>query len=215
MKVHTHSAHPRTIIGASLLLLSVAGGSIWWIWQASMPTVLNQQTTLRSQEATIPAKTESPRVLNRPQTKELQPEGYWLKDDGQQISLVPRRIALKAVSSSEQALTKGVINLLANSKADGQSSAIPPGTHLLSLRMAPDGIYVNLSREFSQGGGSSSMVYRVAQILYTVTSLDPNAKVYLSVEGKALGEDYPLGGEGLILRQPLTRQQFTKDFSLD
>jgi spore germination protein GerM len=71
---------------------------------------------------------------------------------------------------------------------------------------------VDLSREFSQGGGSASMIDRVAQVLYTVTSLDPTAKVYLSIEGQLLDENHPLGGEGVILQQPLTRQQFAVDF---
>jgi spore germination protein GerM len=82
----------------------------------------------------------------------------------------------------------------------------------LSLRVAPQRIDLDLSREFIQGGGSDSMVGRVAQVLYTATSLDPTAKVYLSVEGQRLDENHPLGGEGVILQQPLTRQQFAVDF---
>jgi spore germination protein GerM len=58
------------------------------------------------------------------------------------------------------------------------------------------------------------MIYRVAQVLYTATSLDPKAKVFLSVESQPLDENHPLGGEGLILRQPMTRQDFAQDFSL-
>ena len=230
MKAHSaHSTHQTAIIGVSLLLLAVAGGTAWWTWQASTPAILNQQTvptkagrtpavlqpqaSSRSPAAAIPTHaTQQP--LNRPQVEEMQPEIYWLRVDGQQISLVPQQVALNAAVSSEQALTEGVVNLLANSRIGDRSSAIPSGTRLLSLRTTPAGIYVDLSREFSQGGGSDSMIYRVAQILYTVTSLDPAAKVYLSVEGQTLDEDHPLGGEGLNLRQPLTRQQFAKDFPL-
>jgi len=234
MKAHdAHLTYQRTIVGVSLLLLTLGGA--WWTWQASTPTVLYQQaaptrteripTALqpqkappKSQEAAIPKLTEPPTSLNSPnspQTEELQPESYWLKVDGQQISLVPQQVALNAAASSEQALREGVVNLLDNPRTSGQSSAIPPGTRLLSLRSTPEEIYVDLSHEFGQGGGSSSMVYRVAQILYTVTSLDPTANVYLSVEGQVLDENHPLGGEGLMLRQPLTRQQFTEDFSLN
>lgn len=57
------------------------------------------------------------------------------------------------------------------------------------------------------------MIYRVAQVLYTAaSSLNPQAPVFLSIEGKPLNNDYPLGGEGLILEYPLTRQQFKQDF---
>ncbi len=56
------------------------------------------------------------------------------------------------------------------------------------------------------------MIYRVAQVLYTATSIDHEALVYLSIEGIPINEKYPLGGEGLLLRYPLTRLQFNQDF---
>jgi spore germination protein GerM len=55
------------------------------------------------------------------------------------------------------------------------------------------------------------MTGRVAQILYTATSLQPTAKVWIDVEGKPLET---LGGEGLELKQPLTRQGFEQNFTL-
>ncbi len=39
-------------------------------------------------------------------------------------------------------------------------------------------------------------------------------KVLISIAGKLIDEDNPLGGEGLILSQPLTRSQFAVDFFL-
>jgi spore germination protein GerM len=232
---HVHLTRQRTIMGMVLLLLTVAGGSTWWAWQATNPTTTAQQRgstqieptkvdrtpaasqlqpPLRSQETARPAFKEIPTSQSRLQ-ESLQPQSYWLQMNGQQISLVPQRITGNANNSSAQALTAGVVNLLANAPGSNQSSAIPSRTRLLSLQTTSEGIYVNLSREFQQGGGSDSMIYRVAQVLYTVTSLDPNAKVYLSIEGQLLDENHPLGGEGLVLRQPLTRQQFNQDFPLN
>jgi spore germination protein GerM len=144
----------------------------------------------------------------------LQPSAqvYWLQATDNQIAMMPIEIAGTPEDSEAAVLTKALNYLLARPQTDKLNSTIPAGTRLLSLQIQPTGIDVNLSKEFTEGGGTDSMTYRVAQVLYTVTSLDPQAKVYLSVEGQLLDEDNPLGGEGLMLQQPLTRQQFVKDF---
>ena len=104
--------------------------------------------------------------------------------------------------------------LLTAQPSDDLSSAIPKDTKLLSLQVKPDGVHIDLSREFRAGGGSTSIVYRVAQTIYTATSLDPNQKVFISVQGQPIDEKHSLGGEGLVLRQPITRTQFAADFSI-
>jgi spore germination protein GerM len=50
---------------------------------------------------------------------------------------------------------------------------------------------------------------RIVQLLYTATSLNPSANLFLSIDGKPL-ED--LGGEGLEIPQPLRRQDFSLEF---
>ena len=77
--------------------------------------------------------------------------------------------------------------------------------------MSSKGVYLNLSDAFTQGGGSESMMGRLGQILYTASSVDPNMPVWISVEGKLLET---LGGEGLMLEQPITRQWFKENFEM-
>ncbi|MFM6620018.1 MAG: GerMN domain-containing protein, partial [Dolichospermum sp.] len=72
-------------------------------------------------------------------------------------------------------------------------------------------VHVNLSENFTTGGGSTSMIGRIGQIVYTATSLNPQAKVYIEVNGKPLEV---LGGEGVELEQPLTRESFQKNYPL-
>ena len=70
-------------------------------------------------------------------------------------------------------------------------------------------VYVDLSPEFTQGGGSASMIGRLGQVVYTATTLNPNSQVWLSVGGKLLTV---LGGEGLEIPQPITRPIFDQEF---
>ena len=58
------------------------------------------------------------------------------------------------------------------------------------------------------------MIMRVAQVLYTATSVDPETPVFLEIAGQPIDVDHPLGGEGLILEQPTSRAQFIQAFSL-
>lgn len=195
MKVRNKSPNSIPIlIGFSLLLIGVA--QITAIWALT--------------RAMFPAVSPSPSVV-RVQPAKFSPQLYWLEIIDNRIQLAPRTNYTEA-SSPEIALKDTLTQLLAESANSELTTTIPKQTKLLNLRKTDEGIYVDLSQEFGQGGGSTSMIYRVAQVLFTATSIDPQAAVFLSIAGQPLNEEYPLGGEGLLLEYPLTRQNFTRDF---
>jgi spore germination protein GerM len=139
------------------------------------------------------------------------PQAYWIKDTGNSLELVSTPVQIKSLGSSEEGLTLALKTVLESPVDPEVSSTIPLGTTLLSLEKKSDGIHLNLSQEFTTGGGSASMTGRLGQILYTATSLDPDAPVWLSVEGEPL--EY-LGGEGLEIPQPMTRDLYDQEFAL-
>jgi germination protein M len=87
----------------------------------------------------------------------------------------------------------------------GLSTAIPDGTSLRSLDIADGVATVDLSTEFTGGGGSLSMQARLAQVVYTITQFPTVDEVELLVEGSPLTT---LGGEGVVIEGNLTRADF-------
>jgi spore germination protein GerM len=137
---------------------------------------------------------------------------FWLDDQqGKKIKIAPQeRIARSTPQDPESLVKESLTILLASAGKEGkQTSTIPAGTKLLSSNLKQDGLHIDLSKEFSQGGGSTSMQGRIAQILYTATNQSPETPVWISVEGKQLET---LGGEGVEVKQPLTRQSFQQEF---
>ncbi|NEZ57130.1 GerMN domain-containing protein [Adonisia turfae] len=198
----------------AIILGGLAGWGYWWTSQQTdyvsggitRVESLDLSDAIARLNSSLPAELAA-LVIVRPQT-------YWVSISNQQEQLLPQPLSVEAQASPAVMLTEAMEMLLAGSvKIDDAFTAIPKNTQLLSLTTNSRGIYVNLSQEFTYGGGSSSMIYRVAQVIYTVTSLDPNAKVYLSVAGHLIDDAHPLGGEGLVLEQPVTRQSFAKEFS--
>jgi spore germination protein GerM len=193
----------KPAVKLSLLLTTIAALSIW---------LRSNPISFQYEKLSVPATTSTVNSTNS--SPKNQPQVYWLRSDRSKITLVPKSLPSNTPSSSspQQALTIAMQQLLAAQSRDNLSSTIPKDTKLLSLQIRADGVHVDLSPEFRSGGGSTSMIYRVAQVIYTSTSIDPNAKVFITVDGQSIDRNHPLGGEGLILRQPTTRSQFAADF---
>jgi spore germination protein GerM len=185
-----------TWFAAFALLVSLTGAGIaWWTSVNLSPTQLSEIDT-----------------SNQPdETKSGQAQIYWLapsSDDHSTITFVPRQLA-DPIPSADTQLKQALNVLLSESVPPNGSTAIPANTRLLNLTQTSQGITIDLSQEFMEGGGSSSMIARLGQVIYTASSLDPNQAIWLLVEGEPLTV---LGGEGLIIEQPITRTQYDADF---
>lgn len=190
------------------------------------PTPDTTATPLPTDDSDPGVDTEPPTTptapANTPQSPPLQPdtpvqssaaEVYWLAMESDRIELVsqPLNPTESQSSNAEVVLTTALEALLDGPQNAAHSTTIPPEARLRGIEVKADGVHVDLSADFTTGGGTTSMTGRVAQILYTATSLDPNMPVWLAIESEPLEV---LGGEGLMIRQPLTRQEFHEDFEL-
>jgi spore germination protein GerM len=196
---HPSKVMPQSVIaGLAAVVLLVGGGVAWWTWSA----FTSKSTAPTVQSSNLPTE-QAPAA----QTVQI----YWLKTTGNKIELAPSSAALNVANQPDAILQAALEKMLQGSGDPALTSTIPPGTKLLGVETKPDGVHVDLSQPFTSGGGSTSMMGRVAQVIYTASTLDPNAKVWISVDGKPLET---LGGEGLLLDQPMTRKSFEENFTL-
>ncbi len=194
---------PKTLFwftGIAFFLLIAGTGAAWWSLQSLQPRQpnANQPTDISPQT---------------PNTLANQAQLYWLNspENGQSVepSFVTRPLVVAQTSGRSQLLQTALEQLFSQSPPATNSTAIPPQTRLLSLKVVDRNIYLDLSPQFTEGGGSDSMIGRLGQVIYTATSLEPQGSVWISVAGQPLET---LGGEGLIISQPMTRQIFEQDF---
>lgn len=159
-----------------------------------------------------PAPSSAPTIAQNETTVKI----WRLDDDGKKTFLVPQERQVPQATSQDPSVlvTRPLASLLASAgKPDGKlTSTIPVGTKLLSAQVKPDGIHIDLSKEFTQGFGATSMIGRLGQVVYTATSQNPDAPVWISVEGKPLET---LGDVGVEIRQPITRQLYDQDFPIN
>lgn len=221
------------VAGVCAVVVAVGGGITFWISSqpaTEKPTV-NPTTLPTASPLPVPSPMESPAVtlpVTPPSPSQLpvsQPSPqastppvlpiqtnvalYWVRPTGEDFELVPMEVLVQDTKDSEVVLATAFNRLLTGAPESNTFSSIPQGTKLLNLAVKDDGVYLNLSREFTSGGGSASMISRVGQVIYTATSLQSDAKVWLYVEDEPLEL---LGGEGLEVPQPTTRENFLQEF---
>ncbi|MGL5192787.1 MAG: GerMN domain-containing protein [Chroococcales cyanobacterium] len=198
------------------VVVAAGGGTAWWAVNSQKDATLNGMNPIPTQPrdpgVNIPV-TQDPTVT--PPTAlnpiEQSVQIYVVQDTGTQFELASVPVSVQATEQPD-AVLKAAFDRLVTQPPNGEGfSEIPQGTQVLNVEVKPTGIYVNLSPEFTFGGGSSSMTARLGQVVYTATTLDPNASVWISVGGDPLEV---LGGEGLEIPLPITRTIFESEFPL-
>jgi len=90
----------------------------------------------------------------------------------------------------------------AEEQRKGLSTEIPAGTRLRALSVRDGIVLIDLTAAVAGGGGSTSMLARLWQIVYTGTQLPAAQQVRLLIEGQ---ERPALGGEGVVIDKPIGR----------
>jgi hypothetical protein len=85
-------------------------------------------------------------------------------------------------------------------------TTVPEGTRFLGLRIEAGIATVNLSREFESGGGSASVLGRLAQVVYTLTQFPTVTGVRFELDGVPVST---FTGQGVVLDSPVDRGDYT------
>lgn len=130
---------------------------------------------------------------------------YFVRAEGAGSTLVevPRRVHGRTPGA---VLAAAMRELLAGPSPQDQQAglltAIPPLTRLRHVRIENGTAVVDLSGEVEAGGGSSSMLGRLWQIVYTATQLPQAPRVRILIDGQVREA---MGGEGVLIDRPLAR----------
>ncbi|MEL6441547.1 MAG: GerMN domain-containing protein [Cyanobacteria bacterium J06621_8] len=188
-------------------IVLAAGGSVAWWAKSSL-----EQKSQVTQPNPAPIISEKVPPVPEAITEEKVVEICWLDPTSKNIKLVHNKMTFAKSVKSERVLETALSALFNQPPEDSTyTTAIPQGTKLLNLTSDKSGVHLDLSQEFISGGGSASMTSRLAQVIFTATSSNSNNQVWISVEGKPLKN---LGQEGIIVSQPMTRQDFNDNFPL-
>jgi spore germination protein GerM len=208
---------PVGVIAAlSALVVAAGGGTAWWAVNSQKDVTLNGMNPVPTQPRDTPVNIEVTQDPTVTPPTDLTPveqtvQIYLIQDTGTEFELASVPVAVQAVNQPNAVLKAAFDRLVTQPNDAAAFSEIPPGTQVLNVDVKDNGVYVNLSPEFTSGGGSSSMTARLGQVVYTATTLDPTASVWISVEGQPLEV---LGGEGLEIPLPITRTLFESEFPL-
>ncbi len=124
------------------------------------------------------------------------------------VGLVPvLRVVPKSAAVAAAAMNALLAGPTAKEAGDRtMTTAIPDGTGLIGVTIKNGVATANLSTEFDSGGGTASMQYRLAQVVYTLTQFTTVKSVIFQIEGQTVTV---FGSEGIVLDGPVGRADYT------
>lgn len=158
----------RWALGITLCLFGAACGS-----SSSTSTSSTSSSTSTS---TTPSQTKS--VL-----------AYFLMNE--KLHVVGRVVEIADPAAAVEALLAGPTS---EEAAAGMVTLIPAGTELLSVTVTGREVRVDLTGAFGSGGGSMSVLGRLAQMVFTLTQFEGIDTVRFSLDGEPITQ---LTGEGV------------------
>jgi germination protein M len=177
--------------------------------QSAQPSVVQGSPDITPQPSSgAPGASSSPSDVSSapPGGSTIVRDYFFLGGPAGSAGIVP---VLRDVPATKAVATAAMTALLAGPNSEEQTSristVIPAGTQLLGLSIANGVATVDLSREFASGGGSASVLGRLAQVVYTLTQFPSVTSVLFEVEGR---EVHAFGGEGAVLDGPVGRADY-------
>ena len=113
-----------------------------------------------------------------------------------------RRTIAATPAVARAALTELLAGPTEEEAASGLASAIPAGTSLRDVSVSGGVATVDLDGTFDDGGGSASMLGRVAQVVATLTRFPTVDRVAFRIDGRPVEA---IGGEGVVVDPPVGR----------
>jgi germination protein M len=120
----------------------------------------------------------------------------------------PHLVAVLRSVPATKAVAKAAVTELLGGPAAGETgmaTVIPAGTHLFGITIDGSTATVDMTGTFGSGGGTFSMLGRLAQLVYTVTQFSNVDTVKLRMDGQPVSV---LGGEGIEIGNGMHRSDF-------
>lgn len=161
-----------------------------------------------STTAATPSTTSTTSTTTPPETSRTTVTVYFLEGGGRAVAVTRVVEGPGVARGAVEALVAGPNN---SETASGLTTAFPPDSLVLGLTIEGGTATVDMSLEFEAGGGSASVLGRLAQLVYTLTEFDRVERVRLLIEGEPVEI---FSGEGVVVSEPLIRADYAGSFPI-